>query len=59
MRDIGASIHVMPEDDILYHHQSPACPCVPKIERQGTTCHCTGNLYVRIVTVHNAMDSRE
>lgn len=56
--DLGHGVHVVPLDDIVWHTPSPACACAPRIENQGTTCWCTGTLYVRQVVIHNAMDGR-
>lgn len=55
-----SGVNVIPGDDILVHVMGPACPCAPRVERQGHECCRDGKalLHVRNVTVHEAMDGR-
>lgn len=56
------AVQVVPEDDLILHVESTACPCAPKVEMIGFTCAdhggFPGKAAVRTMMVHNAMDGR-
>lgn len=60
-QDTPAGVQVMPIDDLILHTHS-GCPCNPRVEQHGSTCWGEEHgpkLWVRTVTVHEAMDGRD
>jgi hypothetical protein len=61
-QDGPSGVNVLPVDDIIVHVESSACPCAPRVEWIGYTCHDHGDGGVaaaRQMIVHEAMDGRE
>ena len=62
VHDTVTGVHCFPVDDLIVHFDSEWCTCAPKIQTKGTTCWGhgpMGNLAVKKVYVHEAMDGRE
>lgn len=56
-QDSPGGVHVIPEDDLLYHTETESCSCVPVVTEIGYEC-CHGKMAVRRMFTHNAMDGR-
>lgn len=47
---------VRPVEDIIHHTTTEACPCAPRVELIGYTCHHEGEkLAIAKQIIHNAM----